>query len=104
MPESVTRFLLKRRFIIRPGLESSDPFSAANRYIEVFSQHGRSIQGKRVLVFGYGGRFAVGVELLRQGAAHVVLAEDFDTMNYYQIYFAVDACFNSLPVDDGGIR
>jgi len=77
MPESVARFLLKRRWIIRPGLESTDPFAAVGQYIEGLSAYGKSINGKRVLVFGYGGRFAVGVELLRKGAAHVVLCDHF---------------------------
>jgi hypothetical protein len=77
MPESVARFLLKRRWIIRPGLESSDPFAAVEQYNTGLSAYGRSITGKRVLVFGYGGRFAVGVELLRKGAAHVVLCDHF---------------------------
>ena len=77
MPESVARFLLKRRWIIRPGLESSDPFAAVEQYIAGLSAYGKSITGKRVLVFGYGGRFAVGVELLRKGAAHVVLCDHF---------------------------
>jgi hypothetical protein len=77
MPESVARFLLKRRWIIRPGLESSDPFAAVEQYIKGLSIYNKSIQGKRVLVFGYGGRFAVGVELLRKGAAHVVLCDHF---------------------------
>ena len=77
MPESVARFLLKRRWIIRPGLESSDPFAAVEQYIAGLSAYGKSINGKRVLVFGYGGRFAVGVELLRKGAAHVVLCDHF---------------------------
>ena len=77
MPESVARFLLKRRWIIRPGLESSDPFAAVEQYRAGLSACGKSIKGKRILVFGYGGRFAVGVELLRQGAAHVVLCDHF---------------------------
>ena len=77
MPESLARFLLKRRWIIRPGLESSDPFAAVEQYRTGLSVHGKSIKGKRVLVFGYGGRFAVGVELLRLGAAHVVLCDHF---------------------------
>ena len=77
MPESFARFLLKRRWIIRPGLESSDPFAAVEQYIKGLSIYGKSINGKRVLVFGYGGRFAVGVELLRKGAAHVVLCDHF---------------------------
>ena len=77
MPESLARFLLKHRWIIRPGLESSDPFAAVEQYLMGLSVYGKSIKGKRVLVFGYGGRFAVGVELLRQGAAHVVLCDHF---------------------------
>jgi hypothetical protein len=77
MPEALARFLLKRRWIIRPGLESSDPSAAVEQYIVGLSAHGRSIQNKRILVFGYGGRFAVGVELLRRGAAHVVLCDHF---------------------------
>ncbi|HNO84671.1 MAG TPA: hypothetical protein PKM54_08595, partial [Anaerolineales bacterium] len=71
------RFLLKRRWIIRPGLESSDPFAAVEQYMSGVTASGKSLIGKRVLVFGYGGRFAVGVELLRRGAAHVVLCDHF---------------------------
>lgn len=77
MPEAVARFLLKHRWIIRPGLESSDPTAAVEQYIKTLSNYEKSIIGKRVLVFGYGGRFAVGVELLRQGASHVVLCDHF---------------------------
>ncbi|MCE7861446.1 MAG: hypothetical protein DYG86_16895, partial [Chloroflexi bacterium CFX2] len=55
MPEGLARFLLKRRWIIKPGLESTDPFAASQRYIETLSAQGVDIKGKRVLVFGYGG-------------------------------------------------
>jgi hypothetical protein len=77
MPEDIARFLLKRRWIIRPGLESSDPLAAVDQYVKALAQYGKSIQGQRILVFGYGGRFAVGVELLKQGAAHIVLCDHF---------------------------
>ena len=77
MPEGIARFLLKQRWIIRPGLESSDPLAAVDQYIKVLAQYGKSIKDQRILVFGYGGRFAVGVELLRQGASHVVLCDHF---------------------------
>lgn len=77
MPEAIARFLLKRRWIIRPGLESSDPHAAVEQYMKGVVASGKSLIGKRVLVFGYGGRFAVGVELLRRGAAHVVLCDHF---------------------------
>lgn len=77
MPEGLARFLLKRRWIIKPGLESTDPFAASQRYVETLSELGESITGKRVLVFGYGGRFAVGVDLLKRGASHVILCDHF---------------------------
>lgn len=77
MPEGIARFFLKRRWIIKPGLESTDPFAASARYVETLSAQGVSIEGKRVLVFGYGGRFAVGVDLLKRGAVHVVLCDHF---------------------------
>ena len=82
MPESVARFLLKRRLIIRPGLESSDPLAAVDQYMKALAQHERSVLGKRILVFGYGGRFAVGVELLKQGAAHVILCDQFVLLDH----------------------
>ena len=82
MPEGLARFLLKRRWLIQPGLESSDPFSAVERYVEILSLNGVTIQGKRVLVFGYGGRFAVGVDLLRRGAAHIVLCDHFVLLDH----------------------
>lgn len=77
MPEGLARFLLKRRWFIKPGLESTDPFAASARYVETLSAKGISIGGKRVLIFGYGGRFAVGVDLLKRGAAHVILCDHF---------------------------
>jgi hypothetical protein len=104
MPESVARFLLKQRWIIRPGLESSDPVAAVTRYVEVLSRRGRSIKGQRVLVFGYGGRFAVGVELLKQGAAHVVLCDHFvllDTERNLQLLPQYGDC---LFVEGGDVK
>ena len=77
MPEGIARFLLKRRWFIRPGLESSDPPAAVEQYLNGLEGHGKSVKGQRVLVFGYGGRFAVGVELLERGASHVVLCDHF---------------------------
>jgi len=77
MPEPLTRFLLRRSWIIRPGLETSEPAAAVARYVETLTAHGDSLIGKRVLVFGYGGNFAIGAELLRAGAAHVVLLDRF---------------------------
>ena len=77
LPESVTRFLLLRSLIIRPGLETSDPMTAVKRYLDVLQTRHESIQGRRVLVFGYGGRFDVGVGLLEAGASHVILCDKY---------------------------
>ena len=77
MPEPLTRFLLRRNWIIRPGLETREPAAAVGRYVETLAAHKDSLNGKRVLVFGYGGNFAIGAELLRAGAAHVVLLDRF---------------------------
>jgi hypothetical protein len=77
LPEPLVRFLLLRSWIIRPGLETSDPATAIRRYADVLAERGQSIQGRRVLVFGYGGRFEIGVGLLEAGAASVVLCEKY---------------------------
>ena len=77
LPETLTRFLLRRGWIIRPGMESSDAQYAVERYQQVLEKYGRTLTGKRVLVFGYGSRFDTGIELLRRGAGHVVLCDKF---------------------------
>jgi SAM-dependent methyltransferase len=77
LPESLTRFLLRRKLIIRPGLETLEPVSAVSRYRATLEAHGVSLTGKHVLVFGYGGNFAVGAELLKAGASHIVLLDRF---------------------------
>jgi hypothetical protein len=73
----MVRALLLRGWIIRPGLETSDPNAAVQRYAEALSEKGLSFQNKRALVFGYGGRFDIGVDLLRVGASHVVLCDKY---------------------------
>jgi hypothetical protein len=75
MPENLTRFLLLRGMIIRPGMETSDPLGAVERYKSALQEFGVTLAGKRILVLGYGGRFAIGCALLKAGAEHVVLCE-----------------------------
>jgi hypothetical protein len=77
LPERVVRFLLLRSLIIRPGLETSDPQTAIQRYASVLAERGLALQGRRVLVFGYGGRFDIGAGLLEAGADSVVLCEKY---------------------------
>lgn len=77
MPEGLTRFLLLRSIIIRPGLETTAPGTAVSRYTEILARRGASLRGKRVLVFGYGGRFDLGLGLLEAGALQVVLCDKY---------------------------
>lgn len=77
MPEKLTRFLLLHSIVISAGLETSDPQAAVTRYIDLLNGRRQLFEGKRVLVFGYGGRFDVGMGLLESGAGHVVLCEKF---------------------------
>jgi hypothetical protein len=77
LPEKLVRTLLLRNIIIQPGLETNDPFAAVQRYVEVLSKLGRSFRGQRVLVFGYGGRFDIGLGILKAGAAHVILCDKY---------------------------
>ncbi|NWF64537.1 MAG: class I SAM-dependent methyltransferase [Chloroflexi bacterium] len=104
MPEGLARFLLKRRWIIQPGLESTDPFAASQRYVETLSARGVDIKNKRVLIFGYGGRFAVGVDLLKRGAAHVVLCDHFVLLDTARNRELLSAYGNYLKVEQGQVQ
>lgn len=77
LPDKLVRVLLLRNIIIRPGLETSNPFAAVQRYTDVLSERGLSFHGKRVLVFGYGGRFDIGFGLLKEGAARAILCDKY---------------------------
>jgi SAM-dependent methyltransferase len=77
LPEKLVRTLLLRNIIIHPGLETDNPSAAVKRYVDVLSERGLYFQGKRVLVFGYGGRFDIGFGLLKEGATHVILCDRY---------------------------
>ena len=74
LPEKLVRALLLRNIIIKPGLETSDPQAAVQRYVNVLPV---TLKGKRVLIFGYGGRFDLGFGILKLGAAHVILCDKY---------------------------
>jgi hypothetical protein len=77
LPERITRFLLIRSMIIKPGLETADATTAVARYAEILKARGVSLPKRRVLVFGYGGRYDIGMGFLGLGAAHVVLSDKY---------------------------
>jgi hypothetical protein len=104
MPEKLVRTLLLRNIIIQSGLETNNPFAAIQRYAEVLSKHGFSFQGKRVLVFGYGGRFDIGFGILKEGAAHVILCDKYapPDENHNRHLFAAEEKF--FAVENTGLR
>jgi len=75
LPEKIVRALLLRGLIIRPGMETRLPGEAAARYQKDLKTFGNTLAGKRVLVFGYGGRFHLACNLLSTGVKHVILCE-----------------------------
>jgi len=77
LPERVTRFLLMRNWIIQASLETNDSQFAVKRYANALETHGQTIKGKRVMVFGYGGRFDIGIALLEAGADYVALCDKY---------------------------
>ena len=96
LPEKLVRTLLLRNIIIHPGLETDNPLAAVKRYVDVLSARGLSFQGKRVLVFGYGGRFDIGFGLLKEGAAHVILCDKYappDEAHNHQMFAAEEKYF-----------
>lgn len=98
LPEKIVRTLLLRSLIIRPGLETSNPFAAVQRYVDVLSARGLSFSGKRILVFGYGGRFDIGFGLLKEGAAHVILCDKYappDEAHNRQMFGAEEKYFHA---------
>ncbi|MCC6298103.1 MAG: hypothetical protein IT314_02305 [Anaerolineales bacterium] len=104
MPEKLVRALLLRNIIIRPGLETTNPFAAVQRYVDVLSARGLSFKNKRVLVFGYGGRFDMGFGLLKEGAEHVILCDKYappDEPHNRRLYGAEDKYFFA---DKNGLR
>jgi len=96
--------LLLRNIIIRSGLETNNPFAAVQRYVDVLSKRGRSFRGKRVLVFGYGGRFDIGFGILKEGAAHVILCDKYappDEAHNRRMFAAEEKYF---AVESNGLR
>lgn len=104
LPEKLVRTLLLRNIIIRPGLETSNPFAAVQRYADLLAQRGLSFRGKRILVFGYGGRFDIGFGLLKEGAAHVILCDRYappDEAHNRQMFGAEEKYFH---MEKNGLR
>jgi SAM-dependent methyltransferase len=77
LPDRVVRELMARRIVIQPGLETRDPTAAIQRFLDAAAAAGTTVANRRVLIFGYGGSYAVGLGLLGAGARHVVLVDPY---------------------------
>jgi SAM-dependent methyltransferase len=75
MPEKLADWMKKRKFIIKAGIETSSPLAAANRYQDALSKAGINIDGKTVMIFGYGGNVTTACELLKKGVNKIILCE-----------------------------
>ncbi|MGZ9226739.1 MAG: hypothetical protein ACXW4M_14410 [Anaerolineales bacterium] len=104
LPEKLVRTLLLRNIIIQPGLETNNPFAAVQRYVDVLSKRGRSFEGKRVLVFGYGGRFDIGFGILKAGAAHVILCDRYAPPDEHHNPRLISAEDKDFAVESSGLR
>jgi SAM-dependent methyltransferase len=82
MPSAAMRFLLRKEWLVKPGIETRQPLAAVADYQAALASVGQSLAGKRVLLFGYGGNFSLGCLLLEAGAAHVVLCDRYAPPNH----------------------
>jgi len=92
------------RGIMRPGFETRNPLGAVQRYIDALEERGFSLHGKRILLFGYGGRFDIGFGLLKEGAGHIILCDKFaspDDLHNRRMFGAEDKYFFA---DSRGLR
>ena len=75
MPVTAAQFFLRRGWFIRAGAETAYPASVLSFYLEQLRRCDSEIADKRILLFGYGGRFDLAIGLLESGAAHVVVCD-----------------------------
>jgi hypothetical protein len=104
LPERITRFLLLRNWIIQASYETNDAQFAVRRYVEVLETHHRSLPGKRVMVFGYGGRFDIGLALLEAGAGFVILCEKYAQPDEVHNRVLLEKFPSYLSLDGGHVR
>ncbi len=81
VPESIASFMSRRGLVLKKGLETNDPKTAAVRYVKELDLAGKEIAGSVVMNFGYGGVFGTVVELLHLGAKHVYVYDKYTAPN-----------------------
>ncbi|MEW5871975.1 MAG: methyltransferase domain-containing protein [Chloroflexota bacterium] len=83
IPTPIFRLMLHQQWFLLSGAETRIPRFAFERYQRTVLAAGHTLQGKRVMVFGYGGTYVLGCMLLQAGAAHVVLCDKYTSPDDY---------------------
>ena len=82
LPGPVARWA-RRLARLSPGGETTAPQEIAEYYRDTLEEEmGFALDGKKVLLFGFGGHLGVACRLLRMGAAHVYLYDKFATFDH----------------------
>lgn len=76
MPQPMVDWMLTNKVYLRPGTETSMLDSALPMYRDIAGEH-LEIDGKAVLIFGYGGTYGLALSLLEAGARHVHLHDPY---------------------------
>ncbi len=95
-PAWVMRMLLRYQIFVRPGLETRAPAQAAEQYQSALEELKVNLAGKRVMVFGYGGRYAIAYFLLRFGAGHIILCDPYAPPDQRANLAFLSACSDDL--------
>jgi hypothetical protein len=103
MPATLARAFLRRGWFIRAGAETAYPATVTKFYLEQLRGLAIEISGKRVLLFGYGGRFDVAVGLLEAGASHVVVCDRLLESDHHHNAQLLPDCAKYLEEENGRV-
>ena len=73
---------------LEAGLETREPGAAADLYEAAVAKLGLNWPGRRVMIFGYGGNPALGIELLNRGPKSVVMLDPYakPRVDWHELY------------------
>lgn len=77
VPAALMHTILQKGAGLTTGLETREPGAAADLYEAAVAELGLNWHGRRVMIFGYGGKPELGIELLGRGAEEVVLLDPY---------------------------
>ena len=100
-PRLVHNYLLRRSLLIRAGLDTSEPESSAKRYKSQLSNYDVGMAGKSIILFGFGGSYAVAAKLLSFGAKHVALVESRDILQTKENLIVAKQYPEYLSIEEG---